>query len=103
MILTYDYTIDYCDLYSGVMHKYPDKELYSGRPQVVDRDGSTVALVLERMNDTAKALVNTSYNMHGKPIVLTVQHAIDDFNFQLGRCNELNIEKPYLLIGTYED
>ena len=55
------------------------------------------------MEDVTKALVNTSYNMHGKPIVFTVQHAIDDFKFQLGRCEELGIEKPYLLIGTYEE
>ena len=48
MILTYDYTIDYCDLYSGVMHKYPDSNIYSGRPQVVEHDNSTVALILEK-------------------------------------------------------
>jgi predicted NodU family carbamoyl transferase len=103
MILTYDYKIRYCDLYSGVMHKYPDEELYSGRPQVVDKDGSTVALVLDKVSGTAKALINTSYNIHGKPIVMTVEHAIDDFKYQLERSRELNLKKPYLLIGTYED
>lgn len=103
MILTYDYTINHCDLYSGIMHKYPDEDLYSGRPQVVDLDGSTVSLILEKIQGTAKALINTSYNVHGKPIVLSVEHAIDDFKYQLGRAQELGLKKPYLIIGTYQE
>lgn len=103
MILTYDYELPHQDLYSGVMHKYPDEELYSGRPQVVDEDGSTVAIILEKLDKNVKALINTSYNVHGKPIVYTAEHAIDDFKYQLSRCEELNLRKPYLFIGTYED
>jgi len=103
MILTYDYKISYCDLYSGVMHKYPDEDLYSGRPQVVDSDGSTVATILEKIEGTAKTIINTSYNVHGKPIVLTVEHAIDDFKYQLGRANELGTKKPWLIIGSYQE
>lgn len=103
MILTYDYKIPYYYIYSGVMHKYPNEDTYSGRPQVVEDDGSTISLVLKKMKKNVKALVNTSYNTHGKPIVFTVQDAIDDFSFQCKRCEELNIKKPYLIIGNYEE
>jgi len=103
MILTYDYTIQYCELYSGIMHKYPNEDLYSGRPQVVEDDNSTVSLILKKVEGTTKALINTSYNVHGKPIVFSAAHAIDDFKYQLDRANELGLKKPYLLIGTYEE
>lgn len=103
MIITYDYTIKHCDLYSGIMHKYPDENIYSGRPQIIEDDDSTISLILKNIEDFTKAIVNTSYNVHGKPIVFSVEHAIDDFKYQLNRAKDLGLKKPYLLIGTYEE
>jgi len=99
MILTYDYKIDYCEEYGGIMHKYPLINKYSGRPQiVVDRD-STIYKILKRMEDKTKALINTSFNIHGKPIVFTVDQAMEDFFFQFERADK----NVYLFIGAYSE
>jgi len=104
MILTYDYKIPYNDLYSGIMHKYPSENLFSGRPQVIEDNNTTISLVLEELDSYGfKALVNTSYNIHGKPIVFSVEDAIKDFSYQLVRAEELSVKKPFLLIGEYKD
>ncbi len=99
MILTYDYKIDYCDEYSGIMHKYPCQEKYSGRPQIVVDKKSTIYKILEKIQHKTKALINTSFNIHGKPIVFTVDQAMEDFLFQFGRANE----DVYLFIGAYSE
>lgn len=99
MILTYDYKIPFQNRYSGIMHKYPLEEKYSGRPQVIRENQSTIYHILSKIND--KALVNTSLNYHGKPIVFSVNDAIEDFTKQQN--NSENPERLYLLIGLYEE
>ena len=41
-------------------------------------------------------LINTSYNIHGRPIAWTREQAIDDFKFQLQKAEENNIDKEKL-------
>lgn len=84
MIITFDYTTN--DLkylgYSGVMHRYPDKEVYSGRPQIIGRYSvSPIMDILCRVE--SECLVNTSFNTHGNPILFTLDQCIDDFKKQL--------------------
>ena len=83
MILTYDYKadVDY-QKYGGIMHKYPTEDLYSGRPQVIYNDCKNIVIkkILEALDaHDVKAIVNTSYNFHGCPIVFSEQDALDDF------------------------
>lgn len=101
MIITLDYkeNVPY-EKYSGVMHRYPGyAELYSGRPQIVRDEKSTIYGILKNVNDLA--LINTSYNIHGKPIVRSLDDAIDDFKYQIEHTNNRN--RLHLLIGLYNE
>lgn len=83
MICTHTYSKQYSCLYNGVMHKIPFTGCYSGRPQIVQE--SFMRSILEEVESATdmKCLVNTSFNVHGNPIVFSVKDIIDNFNFQL--------------------
>lgn len=60
----------------GVMHEYKDE--WTGRPQVIQPDdGLMSSLLMEH-----SVLINTSFNVHGWPIVFSREHAIQNHNFQ---------------------
>lgn len=82
MICTHVYTKQYSSLYNGVMHKIPFTGHYSGRPQIVQE--GFMRAILEEVEDATdmKCLVNTSFNVHGNPIVFSVKDIVDNFNFQ---------------------
>lgn len=88
MIITYDYRTSLLyNKYSGVMHKYPIQKKYSGRPQVIPDTGmvsSVIAKILEKtwLELGYACLINTSYNVHGVPIVRTVDDAMESYIFQ---------------------
>lgn len=90
MIITYDYKSEVVNnqnefrKYTGVMHKYPLDDMYSGRPQVIYDKNHFMYDVLKRVDSELgfKALINTSYNVHGRPITYSVDHALDDFQWQ---------------------
>jgi predicted NodU family carbamoyl transferase len=52
----------------GAAHKYPTE--YTGRPQVIDGDP-----VMDRLFCVNPVLINTSFNVHGRPIVYTAEDA----------------------------
>jgi carbamoyltransferase len=87
MITTYKYksTIDY-EKYSGVMHKIPFTDYYSGRPQTVSIN-SVIGKILEKVEEriSIKCLINTSYNVHGHPICFSKSDVESDFSIQLRR------------------
>ena len=103
MIITYDYNRYMHDTafnkILGVAHKYPLDNLWSGRPQVIeDDDDSIIGHILRKMDDRGvKCLINTSYNIHGSPIVYTQEDAIKDFQFQLKMKEELKIDQEIKL------
>jgi len=100
MIITFDYNKEVSmEKYNGVMHKYPKENRYSGRPQIINDENSTVYKILKKSNSLA--LVNTSYNIHGKPIVFTVEDAISDFEYQMKHSDDKN--RLHLLIGLYDE
>jgi predicted NodU family carbamoyl transferase len=68
--------------YSGCSLRHPLHSTYSMRPQVVPA-GHFAAQLLGRL--VPPYLINTSFNVHGRPIVHTTQHAQDDFAFQRER------------------
>lgn len=91
MIITHDYrgTIKLED-YDGVMHKYPLENVYSGRPQLVERT-SPIGMILRYLDDKygVKCLVNTSFNVHGVPIVFNYGDAKLNNNYQAKTLNNL--------------
>ena len=102
MILTYDYKIPFSDEYSGVMHKYPHSDFYSGRPQMISDETSTIGMILDEMDKIdVKALVNTSLNFHGKPILFSVEDGINDLTMQLENSDQS--ERLHLLVGLYDE
>lgn len=99
MICTHDYNKLYSKQYGGVMHKKTlEPHTYTGRPQIV-REHTFMSMVLNivELATDAKCLVNTSFNVHGNPIVFDTKDIIDNFNFQ---CEHTEDEKhrPVLFV-----
>lgn len=110
MIIAYDYKSKfkrpkYYNKYCGIMHNYPNKQIFSGRPQIIDdKSNLYIRYVLEQLEKKLdiKALINTSFNIHGKPIVLSRKDAIFDFNEQNKINNKIfTIKKPLYLVFIY--
>lgn len=104
MIITYDYKDEYSNEdppinIDGVMHKYPLEEKFSGRPQLVSED-SFAGKILSKSD--WPVLVNTSFNVHGRPIVYSNNDIIENYNFQLQKAKEKGIDKPNLVVVNGE-
>jgi carbamoyltransferase len=74
MITSLEYRTEYVEEFLGAAHKYPDGS-YTGRPQVTDDP-----FMLEILD--GGLLINTSFNVHGKPIVHTMLQAMEHHNQQ---------------------
>lgn len=97
MICTHVYNKPYSSHYGGVMHKKPLEDKYTGRPQIVKPD-SIIAEVLSRVEKMTdyKALVNTSFNVHGRPIAFDIISILQNYEYQCEHAIEG--KKPYLFI-----
>jgi predicted NodU family carbamoyl transferase len=88
MIITLRYkNIDF-KKYDGIIHKHPIENYLTGRPQVLFEDQKNhilyqTMIMLDDIN--IKALINTSFNIHGLKTALLLEHIIDDFYFQKKR------------------
>lgn len=106
MILTLDYhpTLD-VKRFRGVMHPYPrigSKTGYSGRPQLVSEKGDQpIRQILKNIQNEHQALINTSLNVHGVPIVYTTHHAISDMNYNTAVATDQCLPQPILVIGDF--
>lgn len=99
MICTLNYGRWYSDIYGGVMHKETMKNSYTGRPQVVSDDsimGTVLSLISQNTN--IKCLVNTSFNVHGNPIVFDTADILSNYKFQCEHAEKNRTEKPILYI-----
>lgn len=99
MVITYTYKkgVD-LEKYGGVMHNIPLTDLYSGRPQVVE-PSTNIHKILSELESKTKCLINTSFNIHGTPIVYSVEDALHSFSYQNNMAKELNLPaRNYLLI-----
>ena len=83
MICTHDYVDGFKENLSGVQHKKPLEDVYTGRPQIVEED-SFIGQILTSLekNYGIDIIVNTSFNAHGRPIVFDTMDIIHNFNFQ---------------------
>ena len=97
MICTHTYAKPYSNHYGGIMHKRPLEDSYTGRPQVVDIDEFIYGVLdyVEEITDY-KALVNTSFNVHGRPIAFDTISILQNYEYQCEHA--LSTKKPYLFI-----
>ena len=102
MILTYDYESPDLQNYGGVAHKYPDGEVWSGRPQLIDAIDTFMTGVLTKINSTSKALINTSFNAHGRPIVYALDSVMDSFKFEFDKAEQLGHKLPFLYLCDFD-
>jgi predicted NodU family carbamoyl transferase len=106
MIVTQDYhpTLD-ISRFRGIMHPYPRvgaRRGYSGRPQLVgERVDQPIRQILKNIQDEHPALINTSLNVHGVPIVYTTHHAVSDMNYNLSVAEEQCLPQPILVVGDF--
>jgi len=109
MILTLDYhpTVD-VERFRGVMHPYPkfsNKYGYSGRPQLIESNNiQPISNILRSLYPEHPALINTSLNVHGVPIVYSAKDAIEDMAFNLKEVEASNgqMTAPILVIGNFQ-
>lgn len=103
MIITNDYRDEIGSFYDGVKHIYPNKIGYSGRPQCVSGD-TLIGQVLNNVNNqehafNTHALVNTSFNVHGRPICYDTSSIIQNYMYQRTIAKSINrADKLYLII-----
>jgi carbamoyltransferase len=102
MILTYDYVSPDLENYGGIAHKYPDHDVWSGRPQLIDSGDAFMTSVLSKLNHKSKALINTSFNAHGRPIVYALDSVLDSFKFEFDKAMELGHKLPLLYLCDFD-
>lgn len=109
MIIAIDYSEEFLNSkerrnYDGVLHNYPlSINSYTGRPQLVnEKKNPFMYKILRKLNDKGiKAITNTSFNYHGKTIVLSFEHAIEDMSLNLKQKQEKKISNNInLFIGS---
>lgn len=100
MICTFNYKKRFSEVYGGAMHKKTlYKNTYTGRPQVVGNK-SFMHEVLESVQcyTDSKCLVNTSFNVHGNPIVFDTADILQNYKFQCENAKKNNTKEPVLII-----
>jgi predicted NodU family carbamoyl transferase len=102
MILTYNYKSPDLRNYGGVSHKYPLAEVWSGRPQFVEPNDEFMTAVLKGVYSKSKALINTSFNAHGRPIVYAADSVLDSFKFEFDKAKELGHKLPLLYLCDFD-
>lgn len=86
MICTHDYIKRYSKHYGGVMHKKTlFNDTYTGRPQVVNPSDLLLHFILNDVQALTdyKCLVNTSFNVHGRPIAFSLTDIVQNHNYQV--------------------
>jgi hypothetical protein len=103
MSLKYNNTIDQ-NKYSGIIHNHPIENYYTGRPQVLFNDQKNHILYesLQILSDlNIKALINTSFNIHGLSTCLLLKHIVYDFLFQ--KNNDIDNKILLIFITKYSN
>lgn len=99
MICTHVYNKPYSSHYGGIMHKKPLQNEYTGRPQIVKPNSliDKILVKVERITDY-KALVNTSFNVHGRPIAFDIISILENYEYQCEHSFAFAGKEPYLFI-----
>ena len=101
MICTHTYAKPYSNHYGGVMHKKPLEDSFTGRPQIVDTCEFIYEVLdlVEQITDY-KAIVNTSFNVHGRPIAFDTISILQNYEYQCEHA--VDGKEPYLFIVITE-
>ena len=101
MICTHTYAKPYSNHYGGVMHKKPLEDSFTGRPQIVDVCEFVYEVLdsVEQITDY-KAIVNTSFNVHGRPIAFDTISILQNYEYQCEHA--VDGKEPYLFIVVTE-
>jgi predicted NodU family carbamoyl transferase len=94
MICTRDVQPPMVEFIRGACHKYPNSNVYTARPQIVN-DGHFMYRVLKAFD---RPLINTSYNYHGVPIVFTSSQIMHTHAMQTARA-DIGLEPTTVVIG----
>jgi predicted NodU family carbamoyl transferase len=87
--------------YDGIFHRHPLGEYYTARPQFVseqEKDSFIYCLLSELEKRGVYCLINTSFNVHGVPIVYTHEQQQNSFNVQKENKIKLGISKVISLL-----
>ena len=100
MIITMDQLTTPNESYIGISHKYPLKDVYSSRCQIIP-DSSTqyIKNVLESLTGITHFVINTSLNFHGTPILLSLK---DGLMNHINTSKNDDEERSYTLIGAFK-
>lgn len=97
MIITMDQNRIPDESYIGISHKYPLKDVYSSRCQLIDNDSEQyIRHVLEKVE--SPFLINTSNNAHGRPILMSLYDAIRNHEFTAKNDVE---NRSYSIVGAF--
>ena len=102
MIITMDHlqTGERNEHYTGILHKYPLKDVYSSRCQFVPESSTQyIKDVLEKLQDVNDFFIQTSHNEHGRPILFSVYDALKN---HIGTLKNDDEQRSYTLIGAFE-
>lgn len=101
MICTHTYAKPYSNHYGGIMHKKPLEDSFTGRPQIVDISEFIYEVLdlVEQITDY-KAIVNTSFNVHGRPIAFDTISILQNYEYQCEHA--VDGKEPYLFIVVTE-
>ena len=101
MIITMDHLVGGIrnEKYTGILHKYPLKNVYSSRCQFVpDNSQQYIKDVLEQLQDVNDFWIQTSHNEHGRPILFSTNDALKN---HLGTLKNDDEERSFTLIGNF--
>jgi predicted NodU family carbamoyl transferase len=99
MIITMDQIDTPNESYIGISHKYPLKDVYSSRCQIIpDESNQYTRYVLEKLSDVNDFMINTSLNYHGTPILYTVNDVVK--NHILTMKNDVE-NRSYTIVGCF--
>lgn len=87
------------DRYAGVMHFMNDGRV-TGRPMVATNAIDRELLRRVEVLSGHQALINTSFNVHGKSTVQRLRHAYADFDYQCRNADALALPRPLLIVCT---
>lgn len=82
------------DAMMGVAHKDPLLDVWTARPQVTE-DPDILRLLTHTPHG---ALINTSFNYHGEPIVYSFDDALNTHNMQTFRAKTLGLTLPVTVV-----